>query len=199
MILWHKCHGPALSKSCKSHLIQGRHTQVSAESVSLRIIGAMQRYLNNHIFSILIIFRAAMIFWQDCNGYEWKMYLLQYPRWLIGSLGRARATLVCSTMHYVSYRTKAWYATMAGMLFLPPIWLAYLGAPCLHRQCLEDFENFSPNARAFAWPDSGPTHYLGLSRAWDLNRLILTMARLRPGLLGPTRLSTSLRTSLPLP
>jgi hypothetical protein len=29
---------------------------------------------------------------------------------------------VCSTTrYYVGYRTKAWYATMAGMLFMPPI------------------------------------------------------------------------------
>jgi len=33
-------------------------------------------------------------------------------------------------MHYVGYRTKAWYATMAGMLFLPPIFaiVAYIFA-----------------------------------------------------------------------
>jgi hypothetical protein len=54
------------------------------------------------------------------------------------------------------------------------------------------FEHFSPNAQAFAWPDSGLTHYLGLSQAWDLSRLMLTKAWLRPGLLGPTQLSTSL-------
>jgi hypothetical protein len=37
---------------------------------------------------------------------------------------------VCSTTHYVGYRTKAWYAMMAGMLFLPPILvvLAYIFA-----------------------------------------------------------------------
>ena len=28
---------------------------------------------------------------------------------------------MCSTTHYVGYRAKAWYATMAGMLFLPPV------------------------------------------------------------------------------
>jgi len=53
---------------------------------------------------------------------------------------------------------------------------------------------FPPNARAFAWPNSGLNHYLGLSQTWDLSRLILSKTRLRPGLLGLTWLSTSLST-----
>jgi hypothetical protein len=50
---------------------------------------------------------------------------------------------------------------------------------------------FSPNARAFARPDSlfGPESGLGSQQT-------LTKARLRPGLLGPTRLSTSLLVQL---
>jgi hypothetical protein len=73
---------------------------------------------------------------------------------------------------------------LAGKL-IPMAFSAFIGA-------FEEFGQFSLNARAFTWPDSGPTHCLGLSRAWALSRLILTKARLRPGLFGPTRLSTSL-------
>lgn len=56
----------------------------------------------------------------------------------------------------------------------------------------EEFCQFSPNVWTFTQPDSGLTYCLGLSWTWDLSRLILTKAWLRPRLFCLTQLSTSL-------
>jgi len=111
----------------------GRHTQMWAQSVKFRLLadGAMQKvFKQSHFLNLDHISCRYDIF--EGPQCPWVKNAFRCPRWLIDSLGQARTTLVCSTTHYVGYWMKAWYATMAGMLFLPPIVavVAYIFAIC---------------------------------------------------------------------